>query len=471
MEEIFHPQSIAVVGASDNPRARGYSFIWHLLEHGFEGKIYPINPKYSEVLCIKVYPSLREVPGSVDYVISCVPASAVPNMLEDCSNKGIKAVHLFTARFSETGRQEDAELEQRILKQAKKGGIRLIGPNCLGIYYPKEGLAFGYDFPKKPGPVGLISQTGGMAGGFIQLASLRGIYFSKVISYGNALDYNESDFLDYLAQDPETTVILMYVEGLKDGKKFFDTLLEAASTKPVIIIKGGRGRSGTRAAASHTASLAGSMKIWETAIAQAGAVSAANFDEMLDLAVSFCFLPPIRGQRVGIAGGSGGVGVLSADQCEEAGLDVIPLPTEMREELKSHGVPIWDWVGNPIDSSILSGFGFSGTSMLQTMSKNQEFDLLIASIYEGTSTRKKDMLSRMRDEVNGCIKVKEESSKPLLVVVGEKNLSSEDHNHWRWKEIREVRTKLLAANIPFYPNVGRAALAARKLIDYYQRRA
>ncbi len=249
MEEIFHPKSIAVIGASNNSRARGYAYIRHLLDHKFKGKIYPINPKYSEVLGIKAYPSLREVPGSVDYVICCVPASAVPDILEDCAQKGVKAAHLFTARFSETGRQEDAELEQKILKQARKGGIRLIGPNCLGIYYPKEGLAFGYDFPINSGSVGLISQTGGLAGGCIQLASLRGIYFSKVISYGNALDYNESDFLDYLAQDPETKVILMYVEGLKDGKRFFDTLRRATSVKPVIIIKGGRGKSGTRAVA------------------------------------------------------------------------------------------------------------------------------------------------------------------------------------------------------------------------------
>jgi acyl-CoA synthetase (NDP forming) len=470
LEEILHPQSIAVVGASDKPSSRGHSFTHHLLSYGYGGEIYPVNPKYSEILGMKAYPNLREIPGPVDYVISCVPAPEVIKMLEDCSHKGVKAVHLFTARFSETGHREAAELEEEVLKQARSSGIRLIGPNCMGLYYPREGISFAYDLPKEPGSVGLISQTGGGAAIFVNVASMRGIRFSKVISYGNALDLSEADYLDYFSQDPETKIIVMYVEGVKDAQRFFDSLRRAASAKPVIITKGGRGASGTKAAASHTASLSGSHETWETVVAQAGALSAYDFDEMADLAVSFYFLPPIQGARVGISGGGGGPSVLAADECEEAGLDVVPLPKEIREELRTKAPAIWDWVGNPTDVSILGGFGFTGIDMLKMMAKNRDFDLLIANVTEVPLASKEDTLSRLRGEVQGYIEVKNTSSKPLLVVIGEKSLGMEDYGHWRWKLTGELRSELLAADTVFYPTMKRAAQSARRLIDYYQRR-
>jgi len=470
LEEIFHPQAIAVVGASENPTTRGHDFIRHLLDYNYRGRIYPVNPNQSEVLGIKAYPSLRDIPGSVCYVICCIPAPEVLGLLEDCTQKRVKAVHLFTARFSETGRSDAAELENEILKRARKEGIRLIGPNCLGIYYPREGLSFGYDFPREPGSAGALFQSGGASNDLIRLASLRGIRFSKVVSYGNALDYDESDFLDYFAQDPETEIILGYVEGVKNGKRFFNALRSAASVKPVIIIKGGRGKSGTRAVASHTAALAGSMPIWEAVIAQAGAIPARNLDEMTDIAVSFYFLPPITGLRVGIAGGGGGKSVLSADECEEAGLDVIPLPPEIREKVRSKAPPIGDWIGNPTDASIMQGVTFSVSDMLQMMARNQNFDFLIANIGEDRPVRKQGLIRALRGEVEGYIKVERGKLKPLLVVVGEKSLGIENYSNWRWKLVCELRTQLIAAGIPIYPTVGRAARAIRKLIDYYVRR-
>ncbi len=417
LEEIFHPQSIAVVGASDNPSTQGYNFTYHLRDYGYQGKIYPVNPRYTEILGIKAYPSIREIPGPVDYVISAVPASAVLDMLDDCAQKGVKAVHLFTGRFGETGRPESAELEQEILEKVRKSGIRLIGPNCLGLYYPREGISFGYDFPKEPGSVGLAAQSGGGALNFVYLGMLRGIRFSKVISYGNALDLNECDYLDYFSQDPETKIILMYIEGVRDGKRFFNSLSRAAATKPVIILKGGRGQAGMRATASHTAALAGSMKIWENLIAQAGAISAQDFDEMADLAVSFYFLPPIQGPRVGVVGGGGGPSVLAADQCEEAGLDVIPLPADIREELKSKGIAIWDWIGNPSDSSIVGDAIFSSGDMLRMMDRNENFDILIGIMGEGSPGRKEVIIPRSRNDFKSFIKVKKDISTPFLVTV------------------------------------------------------
>ncbi len=471
LEEIFHPHSIAVVGARGNPGTRGYDLYSSLLVCGYKGKVYPVNPKYSELLGIKAYPSLRDIPGSVDYVISCVPASEVLNILEDCSPKGVKCVHLYTAGFGETGRREAAELEQEILKKARKSGIRLIGPNCVGIYYPREGLSFRDYFPREPGSVGALIQSGGESINFIPLASVRGIRFSKLISYGNALDCNECDFLDYFSQDPETKIILAFIEGVRDGKRFLNSLRQAASTKPVIITKGGRGKSGARAAVSHTASLAGSMKIWETLITQAGAISAENFDEMIDLAVSFYFLPPIRGRRVGIAGASGGgASVMAADQCEEAGLDVIPLPTEIREELRSKGIPMWDWIGNPADLSILGRADFSAGNALEMMARNQNFDLLIAVIFLLAGAPLQRGQQGMSAETHlERYKLEESKLKPLLAVVSEWSPDIDHYDAWSSKLMCEIRTALIAANIPFYPTIRRAATAARKLIDYYQK--
>jgi len=470
LEEILHPQSIAVVGASNNPDSRGYSYAHHILSYGYQGKIYLVNPRYPEILGLKAYPSLKDIPGAVDFVISCVPATAVPGMLDECSQKDVKAIHLFTGRFSETGHKEDAELEKEVLSRARKYGIRIIGPNCMGLYYPREGIAFAYGLPKESGIVGMAAQTGGGSVNFVDMASLQGIRFSKVISYGNAIDLNECDYLDYFSQDPETKIILMYIEGVKDGKRFLTSLRRAASTKPVIVVKGGRGKSGGRAIASHTGSLAGSMKIWEALVAQAGAISAQDMDEMVDLAVSFYFLPLMGGPRVGIVGGGGGASVLSADQCEEAGLEVIPLPEEIREALRSKGNPIWDWVGNPADTSIMGGFDISTNDVLEMMARNEKFDLLIGNIFDYSIMSREVVTARIENNVEGYIKVRKEISKPLMVVIGEKSPGMENYEDVRWRVLSEARTKLIAANIPIYSSIGRAARAARKLIDYYKNR-
>ncbi len=467
LEAILHPRSIAVTGASDNPVTWGNGYVRYLVNFGFRGNIYPVNPKYSEIMGLKTYPSLLAIPGPVDYVISCIPASDVIEMLEACLQKGVRAVQMFTARFTETGRPEAAQLEQEILKRARKLGIRLIGPNCMGVYYPRLGMSFGDELPKESGATGLISQSGGGAADIVRLCGQKGIRFSKAITYGNAIDFNECDYLDYFAQDTETKIILMYIEGVKDGRRFFETLRRITPTKPVIIAKGGRGNAGTRAASSHTASLAGSRKIWEAVINQTGAISVENFDEMADLAALFYFLPPFCGTRVGIVGGGGGAGVLAADQCEEAGLDVIPLPGEIREQLKSRGVAMWDWIGNPTDMSIRENDKFGAGDMLQLMAENQNFDLLIAMM--GAPYRRGQPEISPRSHVEQY-KLKGNNPKPLLAIIADRSHGIEDYDSPVAKLTAGVRTEVIAAGIPFYPSIGRAARAARKVIDYYRKR-
>jgi acyl-CoA synthetase (NDP forming) len=467
LEELLNPGSIAVVGSSNNPNSAGYNFTASLLKYGFKGKIYPVNPRSSEILGLKSYPTVKDIPEPVDYVISAVSAPQVPAMLEDCSQNGVKVIHLFTARFSETGRPEAAKLEQEILRSAKKYGIRLIGPNCMGLFSPRRGISFSDALPEeKFGPIGLISQSGQAVEEIVRTSALMGLYFSKAISYGNALDFNECDFLDYLAQDPETKVILMYVEGLRDGRRFLDSLRKATAQKPVVILKGGRSQSGARAVASHTASLAGSTNLLEVALAQAGGVSADSMEEFIDLAVAFHYLPPLKGVGVGVVGGAGGASVLAADQCEAAGLDVIPIPPEMREELKNKGISIWDWIGNPVDHSIREDAGFNHGEIVEMMARNEKFHLLIIMFNEPHHERQRGMTA---DNTLEEYRFGDYKPKPAMAVVPDRSLGIDHYADWNWKIIYELRSKLLAGGIPYYPSIGRAARAARKVADYYQR--
>ena len=377
IDNILNARSVAVVGATRVGEWGGGGFVGGLVEYGFKGKVYPINPKYDEIRGQKTYPSLSAVPGTIDYVISSIPAKYVPDMLEEAAAKKVKAVHLFTARLGETGRADAIELQNRILKMSRDYGFRLLGPNCMGVYYPAGGMSFHTDFPKESGRTGLISQSGMLAREIVLASPLRGTYFSKVFSYGNAIDLNECDFLEYLADDPDTDVIMMYIEGVKDGRRFIETLKRAVTVKPVIILKGGQGESGARATSSHTGSLAGASRVWNGVIAQTGAVTADSLDELVDLAAAFRLLPPVRGIRVGVTGGAGGSSVLAADQCEKAGLDVVPLPPALREELKNRGVSVWDWLGNPADLSIREDDSLSAKLVLELMAKDPHFDVLI----------------------------------------------------------------------------------------------
>jgi acyl-CoA synthetase (NDP forming) len=306
-----------------------------------------------------------------------------------------------------------------------------------------------------------------VAGEIIHNAGRRSIYFSKAISYGNAIDLNECDYLEYFAQDPETKIILMYIEGAKDGWRFFNILRRTAPIKPVIVIKGGKGQAGARATMSHTASLAGSLQILEAMVAQAGAVYVDTIDELL--AVAFRFLPPIRGKRVGVAGGAGGASVLAADECERAGLEVIPLPPEFREEMRNRGISIWDWLSNPADMSIRETDDFSMAVIMEMMAKNPNFDLLIAIMghmhrrFMGADITVDKYLNEQYG-LNLC------RTKPYLSVVPDASLGRQEWDSWEWKMLCELRTRLIEENVPFFPSIGRAANAANKMITYYRKR-
>ncbi len=472
LEAAFHPRSIAVVGASGNPFSMGYRYLLHLKTYGFRGQIYPVTPHWPEVLDLRAYPALKDAPVPVDYVICCLPAAKVPELLAQCPQKQVKLVHMFTGRLSETGHEDAAKLEKEILRRARELGIRILGPNCMGLYHPKEGIAFAYDFPQEAGNVGVFSQSGGAATEFIYYAALRGVRFSKVISYGNALDLNETDFLQYLSQDDETGVIASYIEGLNDGKAFLSALGRATRFKPVIILKAGRSSAGARQAASHTAALAGSAQSWETAIRQAGAVRARTLEEMIDLVVSFSFLPPVQGTRVGIVGGGGGRSVLSADEWEEAGFNIAPLPPEIEEEIRKILPELWwGWLRNPVDVSIFPEEAHMTNlqgQILRMMAESPQLDLLIANVAIGGPFSPMELAPILGNQIKDVIEISRK--KPVTVVLNTGALGTEDFDNPRWRCLAEQMANLVAAKIPVYSDAAQAANALTHLVNYYRRK-
>ena len=464
LEEILHPKSIAVVGAS--PSGRGGRFVTPLLDQGFKGTIYPVNPKYDEIHGLKAYGRVADIPDPVDYVISSIPATAILDLIDDCVAKKVKCVHLFTARFSETGRKDAADLEKELLRRAQAGNVRLIGPNCMGVYYPKQGMAFNEDMPKASGPLGLVSQSGQVVGEIVARSAARGIYFSKAISYGNALDFNECDYLDYLSQDPATHIIAMYVEGLRDGERFPKVLKAATAKKPVIILKGGRGEAGTRATASHTASMAGSRKLWESMIRQCGAISVADIEELIDVAACFELAPKITGRRTAVAGGSGGSSVQAADQCEEAGLDIIDLPQDIRETLKAQGSPIWDWINNPADFSIAMGEEEAAMQIMKLMAEHPDFDVFILFAMPPWRQGKEAFdLEKSMQRFQGAI-----GKKPVVVVYQDWPRTMTPDKEWFDDVSDQIKAKFREFGVPVYGSIVQAARAVNNVVGYWDHR-
>ncbi|MDY7018873.1 MAG: CoA-binding protein [Chloroflexota bacterium] len=468
LDELFHPSSVAIVGASSNPMSGGYNFTRYLVDHGFKGRIYPINPRLPEILNLKVYPNLRDIPApKIDYVICSIPAEGVPSLLEDCNNKNVKLIHLFTGRMSETGRDEATRLEHEILGKARSLGIRILGPNCMGLYYPKLGLSFNHDLPKESGSVGGFFQSGGGAGEFVRYAALRGVRFSKIISHGNALDINETELLYYFAQDPETKIIAAYIEGVKDGRNFIQALSYATARKPVVVLKGGRGKTGSKLAFSHTASLTGSTEVWSAALKQYGATMVYDFQELVDQVVAFTFLPPVRGRKVVIAGGGGGESVVSADVWEEENFEVPDLSLKVREKLKEEVPDIWDWLRNPLDVSILQNVPLTAMNLLRMISNEDQFDILVVNMTQNDPYLRDIWLGTLaKDLLDGVLAIKEEG-KPVVCIIETGEIGLSDMESWRWSAIAEIRKRIISEGIPVFPSPEKAAKALRGLVNYW----
>ncbi|MFC1969947.1 acetate--CoA ligase family protein [Chloroflexota bacterium] len=467
LEYIFHPRSVAIIGIPSDPaQPIGSGLLDPFSELEFDGKLYPVNPKGGKWRSLKVYSSLKEIPGPVDYVIVAIPASATPKLMEDCVAKGVKAALFVAAGFSEVGTEEGRRLEEEIVEIARKGGVRIIGPNCFGIYCPKTKLSSGLGFPKECGNVGFISQSGGSYFYTVRAAASRGVRFSKAISYGNACDLNESDFLEYFAQDPDTEVIAAYIEGVKEGRRFLKALEEAAKMKPVIIHKGGYTEAGIKTAASHTGALAGENVVWDAIFKQTGVIRVYSVDELIDVILLFVFMSPPGGRNVGVAGSGGGASVQVADECGKAGLHVPKPPPEVLEKLREFTPEAGSILGNPLDSQLSFWDPTKFGDSVKIFAKWKGIDLMILHLGMFSGPSPQTHMASMEARREAYVSSAKECDKPVAVVlhsVVSFPESVEIVGKWQ-RSCSEVR-------LPFYPSTGRATNAINKFIKYHEDRS
>ncbi len=467
---LLRPRSIAVVGASANPDSPGHDYLRSLLEFGFAGAIYPVHPREKELLGRQVYRDLRAVPGDVDYVISCIPSEGILDLLGQCAEKRVRVAQLFTGRFSETGSAEGVELERALLQKARATGVRLIGPNCMGLHDPGWGVSFRTDLPRRVGPAAFISQSGNNTTEVLLHSDVRGVGYRAAISYGNALDIDAAELLANLGDEADVGVIGAYIEGARDGRRFLAALRGASARKPVVIMKGGRTSAGARSAVSHTAALAGSAEVWRGALRQAGALQVSTQEELIDLLVAFSLFPKpfllalrergLGGEgypRVGAVGGGGGRAVQCADACVEQGLIVPPLAESIRARLRERAPALAGWVGNPVDQSILAGAGSgaSGASILEMMAESDDYDLLVANVGEDWALGRPDAAERLAYLTKRFAEIGTKSPKPIAYVIGPADAPDEP----RWRAVEGARSQLVDAGLATFPTVERAAWA------------
>jgi len=348
IDALFNPRSVAIVGLPRGMKT-GKLFLMALLDQKFPGPIYPVNPNAKEIDGLKSYPDMSSIPGPVDLAIVLVPSRYTLPVVEDCVKKGVKGAVLFTSGYGETGTPEGFGLQHDIVRMARSGGMRLIGPNGMGLYAPDSGLSFFPELSRQTGRVGLVSHSGSLANILGRMAPEKGIYFSKAVSIGNECDLTGPDFFNYLAQDSSTGVIGAYVEGIQDGTAFLSAIRNASLAKPVILWKVGLTREGAQASASHTGALAGSGIIWEAVVKQGGALPVTGFEEWLDALMAFSLIPEDAGRRMAIISGPGGLAVSAAEACGKTGLSMAELSATTKATLSEILPPTGTSTCNPID--------------------------------------------------------------------------------------------------------------------------
>lgn len=453
-EHIFYPRSIALVGASKNLGKMGSLWTKALIQSNFGGPVYPVNPGLDEIFGVKVWPSLTAIPGPVDLVISCIPRTSILDLLDDCAAKRVAAVHFFTAGFRETGEAQWIDVEEEMARRAKKGGFRIIGPNCIGVACPEHGLPYGAaSCAGKPGPAGLISQSGGHAGKLVEIGATRGIGFSKIASIGNCCDLGSADFLEYMAVDPKTDFIGLYLEGPRDTRRLFQVMRAVSGRKPVVVWKGGATEAGAKAATSHTGAMKASAAVWAAALRQAGAIQVWGVDEMADTLLLLQTVGPVVGTQLGIVCGLTGDGdseaLLAADVCAGCGIEIISYaqaigwgrPGPAREARATATIPS----GLGWSSGMLAGF----ERTMESVIRDRRVDIVV--VYENADTLVSLMTREAADLINGVIvSSRRKGGKPIVVVSPAGSLDSER---------LEIEGGLSEVGIPVYPSMERAAKA------------
>jgi acyl-CoA synthetase (NDP forming) len=461
LDRIFNPKTVAVVG----DKFLNNNYMWLQGVKSFQGNVYSVNidPKEAqgiEALGIKNYPSILDIPEPVDYAFVSIPREVIPAFLRDCAQKKVGGVALFTSGYNESDTPEGRRFQEELLQLVSELKITLIGPNCVGVLNPKLGLrlvpALSY---VEEGSVGFISQSGRNLMDFAGLAYRHGIKISKGISYGNAFFYDSPDFLEYLINDEETKIIGMYIEGIKDGRRLFQILKEAANKKPIVIWKGGQTEAGSRATYSHTGSLAESSQVWRAAIRQARAIEANGIEEMVDIIKLLALLPPVPGYRLGIISMNGGQCVAMADTFSKVGLEIPLLSNKSYERL----APILRVVGasykNPIDMGLPWYLFQAFKPTLEILKEEERIDTVILEVpalfIKMAHEAYPDFANLIYDTI---FEFEHQCEKPVLVMLPPSFYEEVE---------REVENRFLQKGIATFNSYSRAALALKKVTDYY----
>jgi acetyltransferase len=407
MESFFSPRSVAFVGASNNKQKWGGIVFRNLRIGGYGGKIYPVNPKEEKVQGLQAYPSVSAIPDGVDLAIFTIPAGRIVDSISDCVSKGVKAGLVISAGFAELG-DEGRTLQTEMVRKARAGGMVLIGPNGQGIAVPRTKLyPWMPAFMPDPGSIGIASQSGSISTVLSQRLAEFGFGCSKVISAGNCSDIGWHDYLEYFRTDPDTKVILLHMEGLKDGQAFFDAAKRTALEKPIVIVKAGRTQVGMSAAETHTGALAGSDRVFSAACRQCGIIRMDKMEEAVIMAAALVATPLPAGRRIAIVTGGGGFGVIAADVAEQAGLDVVRLSEETIARLRER-LPSWWAPNNPVD--LVAGLGYAdAVDLIPILMESGEVD--------GVMSLGMGWIYAMIDPVNFQRDVRETDKKVIRMLV------------------------------------------------------
>lgn len=476
LDSLFFPKSVAVVGASPNPQGwGGTAFLARLKNLDFPGDLIPVHPKAKEIMGLKTYPTVVDIPKPPEFVMIAVSSAHVVKVLNDCVQAGVKNVHIFTSGFAETGEEEGRKLQDEVVKIIEAGGLNVVGPNCMGLYVPKSKLAGWGVKPEGTGSFAFLSQSGGHGEILSAYAQGLGIHFSKMISFGNALGLKVSDYLEYLEQDDDTEIIAIYLEGIENDNELARQIRRINRKKPIILWKGGLTETGSRAIKSHTGSLAGKGRIWDAFFAQTGAIRVYSLEEMIDIALLFKHMKRPSGRETLLLGGGGGNSVAFADICGRAGLGIPPITDESRDKLNSFIKLAGNSTRNPLDVWMVQGSPELYTKVLETAIADPAIDLAIIDRVVGLFEMDESLddteidtseFSGGEDKINDyLIKLANDPStaKPIIITT---NVYGNVSRSAGLAEI--VRRKFINAGVPAFTSLETASKAIVSFIKYHE---